>query len=415
MADNLSRKLKDPTVRNAKPGERPYKLTDGGGLYLHVQPSGTRLWRYKFRLHGKESLYAIGAYPEVSLAQARKAHLEARELVAAGINPVTHRKAKRAEEAREALLADKGTFVTVLGEWKIARQKELAAGTVRQQNREITKYVEPELAGKQISAITRLEISTLIKKVAARAPEVARNIRTYLNSIFEHAIDCGLVGANPVPPARIIGKRTARQHHQMLPANTLPAFLAALHNSQITLGTRGAMTLVILTACRKSEVVGARWAEFDLDSATWVIPANRMKARREHVVPLSTHAVALLRELHHYRTQSALVFPHRSRPGTPMADRTLNAVVERLGYGDLATPHGFRALFSTHWNGKEGVNPDVIEWCLAHVHGNKVRAAYNRNTYLNERRALLQEWADYIDEQRAKGLQVLSQQQKEAA
>lgn len=414
MTDSLPRALSATAVHNAKPKDKPYKLGDGGGLFLLVKPTGARLWRYKFRMHGKESLYAIGGYPEVSLAQARAAHNKARAQVAAGINPVANRKTERADKARQILLADKGLFASVLAEWRAAREKALAAATVRQQNREIAKYIEPELAGRQISAITRLELTELIKKVAKKAPEVARNIRTYLASIFEHAIDWGLIDANPVPPPRIIGKRGAQHHHQMLPADSLPGFLVALDKSQITLGTRVAMQLVLLTACRKNEVVAAKWSEFDLNTAEWVIPGSRMKARCEHVVPLSTQAVALLKELHQFRTSSEFLFPHRSRRGETMADRTLNAVFERLGYGELGTPHGFRALFSTYWNAREA-NPDVIEKCLAHAHKDKVRSAYNRNQYLAERRALLQDWANFIDEQRTKGQQTQTEKLNEAA
>lgn len=414
MADNLSRALKDTSVRNAKPKDKPYKLTDGGGLFLLVQVSGARLWRYKFRINGKESVFAIGAYPDVSLAQARKTHLEARAQVAAGVNPVTSRRAERAESARRSLLADKGAFDTVLSEWKAAHHKKLAEATVKQQNREIAKYIEPVFSGQQIGAVTRLEVSALIKRIAKSAPEVARNLRSYLYAIFEYAIDSGLLDANPVPPARVIEKRNKQRHHQMLRADELPAFLVALDNREIRLGTRVAMLLVILTACRKNEVVGAKWQEFDFEAGEWLIPEGRMKTRREHIVPLSPQVLALLNELHHYRTQTEFLFPHRSKPRTHMADRTLNAVIERLGYSEKATPHGFRALFSTHWNSK-GKNPDVIERCLAHTHGDKVRAAYNRHEYLNERRALLQEWSDYIDANRATGEQDQAPSMKKAA
>lgn len=414
MTDSLSRALSAAAVQNAKPKERPYKLADGGGLFLQVQPSGAKLWRYKFRLHGKEGLLAIGVYPEVTLKQAREAHNEARAQVAAGINPVADRKAKRADEARQALQADKGLLGSVLAEWKTVREKELSPASIRQQARELAKYVEPKFANERIDRITRLELTELVKSISKTAPEVARNIRTYLASIFEHAIDCGLIDANPVPPPRIIGKRGAQQHHPMLPADSLPGFLVALDKSQITLGTRAAMQLVLLTACRKNEVVAARWSEFDLDTAEWVIPGSRMKTRREHVVPLSTQAVALLKELHQFRTSSEFLFPHRSRRGEPMADRTLNAVFERLGYGELGTPHGFRALFSTYWNAREA-NPDVIEKCLAHSHKDKVRSAYNRNQYLAERRTLLQEWANFIDEQCSKGQQTFAEPLKDAA
>lgn len=405
MADNLSRALTDAKVKTAKPKDKPYKLSDGGGLFLLLQKNGTKLWRYKFRIHGKEGLLAIGAYPDIGLAAAREIHNAARVAVAKGENPVTIRKAERAEEQRLALLAIKGTFAAALREWKdIPRKPPLAASTVKQRDREIGKYLEPKFSSRRIQTISRLEMAALVKQVASSAPEVARNLRSYMFGIFEHAIDSGLIDANPVPPARIIGNRKEQKHHEVLPIEKLPSFLRALDNSTIRLGTRGAMLLTILTACRKNEATGARWIEFDLDAANWDIPKERMKGRIEHSVPLSRQAVELLRELHHFRTNDEFVFSHRNRPGCAMAERTLNAVVERLGFGECATPHGFRAMFSTHWNAAKE-NVDVIERCLAHVPSDKVRAAYNRYEYFDERRATLQKWADYIDEQRAKGLQ----------
>lgn len=405
MADNLSRALTDAKIKTAKAKDKPYKLSDGGGLFLLIQKNGAKLWRYKFRIHGKEGLLAIGAYPDIGLAAAREIHNAARVAVAKGENPVTVRKAERAEEQRVALLAVKGTFAAALREWKdIQRKPPLAASTVKQRDREIKKYLEPKFASRQIQTITRLEIAALIKQVTNTAPEVARNLRSYLFGVFEHAIDSGLIDANPVPPARIIGSRKEQKHHDALPIEKLPSFLNALDTGAIRLGTRGAMLLTILTACRKSEVTGARWIEFDLGAAKWDIPKERMKGRVDHSVPLSRQAVELLRELHHFRTTNEFVFPHRNRPGCAMAERTLNAVVERLGFGECATPHGFRAMFSTHWNAAKE-NVDVIERCLAHVPANRVRAAYNRYEYFDERRAILQQWADYIDEQRAKGEQ----------
>lgn len=414
MTDSLSRVLSAATVQNAKAREKPYKLADGGGLYLQILPTGAKLWRYKFRLHRKEGVFAIGTYPEVSLRQAREEHNKARAQIAIGINPVAGRKTKRANEARQALQADKGLFSSVLTEWKLLRQKMVSPGTVRQQTRELAKYVEPKFASARIGEITRLELTEMLKDVSAKAPEVARNVRTYLESIFEFAIDSGLVVANPVPPPRVLGKRGIQRNHDMLPQDALPGFLVALDDSQITLGTRGAMALLILTACRKAEVAQARWSEFDLDTAEWVIPACRMKSRREHIVPLSKQAVVILKELYHYKIAGEFLFPHRSRPDAPMADRTLNALIERLGYGELATPHGFRALFSTFWNAR-GANADVVEKCLAHVPRDKVRAAYNRNQYIAERRSLLQDWADFIDEERAKGQKARVEKQKKAA
>lgn len=393
MADSITRQLNDAAVRNAKPAAKPYKLTDGGGLFLLVQPNGARLWRFKFRLGGKEGLHSIGAYPDVNLAAARNEHRQARELVAAGLNPVHSRKAAREREAQEQLRAQAGAFVRVVESWQATTEAGLAPLTIKQRRREVAKYLVPVFKAKTIDEITRADAAGLLKRTEARAPEVARNLRNYLSGIFEHAIDVGLISANPVPPARVLRRRDQVSHAAMS-VQRLPAFLAMLETSKANPETLAAMRLVMLTVCRKSEVCGARWAEFDMDAATWKIPAERMKARREHWVPLSVQAVELLREL---RKVSAgeFLFPHRDKAGTSMADRSLNALLERSGFKG-ETVHGFRSVFSTHYN-QEGVSPDVIERCLAHAPADKVRAAYNRHQYKDERSELLQRWANFID------------------
>lgn len=391
--DNISRALTDVEVRKAKPAEKPYKMTDGGGLYLLVQPSGAKLWRMKFRLHGKEGLYAIGAYPDVSLAAARNEHRAAREMVAAGTNPVHARKADREQAAQAQLRAKVGEFSAVVDSWKEANNPRLAPLSIKQRDREVKNYLLSEFKGRAIERITRLDIAPMLKTVEKRVPEVARNLRNYLSAIFEHAIDLGLISANPVPPPRTI-KRRASVSHAAMDMGRIPGFLAAVNASNANPETKTAMQLVLLTACRKNEVTGARWDEFDLDAAEWIIPPERMKARREHFVPLPQQAVALLRELREL-SDGEFLFPHRNKPNHPMAANSLNAIMGRIGYGDAATPHGFRSVFSTHFNGL-GENPDVIESCLAHARKG-VRGVYNRYEYRDERRALLQKWADHLD------------------
>lgn len=400
IMDNISRALTDAKVRNAKAKETPYKLTDGAGLHLLVKENGTRLWRFKFRLHGKEGLLSIGAYPDVSLSAAREEHRSARALVAAGINPVHARKEERERGARERRLADKGEFMAVLQDWREVSDKGLAEATLRQRSREIAKYIEPEFKGRNIAGITRGDLADLLNKIEKRAPEVARNLRSYLNGIFEHAIGLEMLSANPMPPAKAKrgpqSRKRNQRHHAAMDMVRLPAFLKALDGSNANPETKAAMRLLLLTACRKAEVTGARWEEFDLDKAEWVIPASRMKAREEHFVPLSAQAVALLRELRKL-SKGVFLFPHRDKPRHPMAANTLNAAMVRIGYGETATPHGFRSTFSTFFNAQPGVNPDVVERVLAHTPKDGVRAAYNRHEYKVERGVMLQEWADHID------------------
>lgn len=387
-------------IKSAQPAERAYKLADAGGLFLLIQSNGSKLWRYKFRLNGVEGLQALGAFPEVSLADARHDHADARKLVAKGIHPVQARRLDREQQVRTELQRAKGSFAAVAADWNAATAASLRPATVGQRNREVEKDLLPRFRERPITSLTRLELTATLKEVEARAPEVARNLRNYLWGIFEYAIDSGLIEDNPVPPVRVLRKRN-QANHPALSTVLLGEFLRKLDGiSTINEQTRIAMLLVVLTACRKAEVIGARWSEFDLGAAEWEVPTERMKAGRAHWVPLSKQAIRLLKLLRSIvPAASEFLFPNRVDPARPMADRSLNALMERLGFSGDGTPHGMRAAFSTHFNG-QGANVDVIEHCLAHVPINRVRAAYNRHAYQAERRALLQDWADCVDKLR---------------
>lgn len=389
-------------ITSAKPAAKAYKLADNGGLYLLVQPKGAKLWRYKFRLGGVEGLDALGSFPEVTLAQARQAHGESRRLVSQGINPVLARKERKQAIIQANLAQEKGSFAAVAADWSDATAHGLRPATLKQREREVRNDLLPKLKARQIKDINRVEVTTLLKAVEKRAPEVARNLRNYLWGIFEYAIDSGLISANPVPTIRVLKKRDQTNHPALSP-DQISEFLKklddrALMNEQ----TRIAMLLVMLTACRKSEIIGGRWEEIDLDAGVWVIPGQRMKNKESHWVPLSQQAISLLRELRRMIfADQEFLFPNRRDPRRPMANRSLNAVMERLGFSGEGTPHGMRAAFSTHFNGI-GANADVIELCLAHVPMGQTRAAYNRHPYKVERREMLQEWAGWLDSQRKK-------------
>lgn len=403
VTENFKRALSAKQVEKASARDHPYKLADGGGLHLLVQPNGAKLWRYKFRLNGKEGQHAIGIYPSTSLAKAREAHNQARYLVAQGTNPNQARRSAKLQAQQENQRQTMGTFSAVAESWRGLTDPDLRPKSVLQRARELNNDLFPSLRDRQVDGITRLELAALLEKVKTRAPETARNLRSHLYAIFEHAISKGLVSANPTPPRALLGKRKQVSHAAM-PTDRLGGFLRALDDSKIEPGTRVAMLLVLLCACRKEEVIGAKWEEFKLSESLWVIPAQRMKAGREHLVPLSKQAVALISGLRSLVPGGRLhLFPNRRNPKVPMANRSLNAVLQRFGFSGSATVHGFRSVFSTRYN-EQGVNPDVIERCLAHVHGNAVRAAYNRADYLEQRRNLLQEWADWLDEQRGYGV-----------
>lgn len=384
-------------VKSAKPQERAYKLADSGGLYLLVQTNGSKLWRYKFRIHGVEGKLALGAFPEIGLAEARRLHAEARQSVAQGISPVQARRDEKFVQAQEQMKRIKGAFAAVLADWNAATAADLRPSTVKQRIREINNDLLPKLKDRPISGVTRLELTTLLKGVEQRAPEVARNLRNHLWGVFEYAIDSGLIENNPVPPVRVMKKRN-QNNHPALSEKQIGDFLRALDAStRINEETCIAMLLVLLTACRKAEVIEGRWDEVDLEGAQWEIPADRMKAKRAHWIPLPPQAVALLTRLRALvPANREHLFPNRVDPRRPMANRSLNALMERLGFSGEGTPHGMRAAFSTYFN-RVGGNIDVIEHCLAHVPGNAVRAAYNRHAYQDERRVMLKEWANYLD------------------
>ena len=367
-----------------------------------MQPSGAKLWRYKFRLGGVEGLDALGRFPEVTLAQARQAHGESRRLVAQGINPVLARKDRKQALIQANLAREKGSFAAVAADWAAATAHGLRPATLKQREREMRNDLLPKLKARQIKDINRVEITTLLKAVEKRAPEVARNLRNYLWSIFEYAIDSGLISANPVPSIRILKKRDQKNHPALSP-DQIGEFLRKLdERALLEEQTRIAMLLVTLTTCRKAEIIGGKWEEINLEAGEWEIPGERMKKGRTHWVPLSKQAIGLLRQLRKLTpANQVLLFPNRRDPRRPMANRSLNAVMERLGYSGEGTPHGMRSAFSTHFNGLNA-NADVIELCLAHAPMGKTRAAYNRHLYKEERRKMLQDWADRLDYLRKK-------------
>ena len=396
-------------INSAKPAAKAYKLTDSGGLYLLVQPKGAKLWRYKFRIGGVEGLDALGSYPEVALAQARQLHAESRRLVAQGINPVLARKDRKQAIIQANLVREKGSFATVAADWSEATAKGLRPKTIKQRERELKNDLLPKLKNRPIQEINRVEITTLLKAVEKRAPEVARNLRNYLWGIFEYAIDSGLINANPVPSVRLMKKRQ-QINHANLPPDRIGDLLRKLDGrTRLNESTRTAMLLMMLTASRKSEVIGGEWREIDLEAGSWEIPAERMKSNRDHWIPLSDQAIGLLRDLREQTpADQELLFPNRRDPRRPMAGRTLNALMERLGYSGEGTPHGMRAAFSTHFNEEHAggdetskVGKEAVEYCLSHIPMGMTRAAYNRYTYKKERRVILQDWANHIDLLRA--------------
>lgn len=387
-------------VRNAKAAGKARKLFDGGGLFLHVTPEGGKRWRLKYRFNGKEKLLAIGTFPEVELGKARAARDAARKLLAQGIDPGDERKAARAAERATR----DHTFAAMAEQWFAKKAGEWSPATRDKARLYLNRDLLPAMGARPIASITRPELVDVLRRIEGRdALDVAKKCRGWLNGIFQFALVAGAVESNRATDLHVIAAAAPpRRAHPHLPIAELPGFLDALANYRGERQTAIAIRLHLLTGARPGELRAAPWSEFDLDNATWSIPAERMKMRRPHVVPLPVQAVALLRELYALNHRSALAFPSRDHRDRPMSENTVNTAISRIGYGRRQTGHGFRHLVSTALN-ERSYNRDWIERQLSHGDEDGIRATYNGAQYLSQRREMMQAWADEIDSLQAGG------------
>ena len=387
-------KLTDPKVRLAKPTEKPYKLFDGGGLFLLVQPGGSKLWRLKYRFGGKEKLFAIGSYDKgVSLKKAREARDRARDQLIEGIDPGASKKKEKHAEREQA----ENTFRTIGLNWA---ETYGARWTETHRNRVVAsleKDAFSALGDLPIKVITPPMVLSVIRAVESRgALDVASRILQRTSAIFRYAIQTGRAIYNPAADMKGVLKTRKVEHRSTISRDELPDFLKKLDAYCGDLITKLALRLIVLTFVRTGELRGARWEEFDVAKREWRISPERMKMRSAHIVPLSPQALAVVEELRPLTGQFDLLFPSQRDQQRPISENTLLYALYRLGYHKRATVHGFRALASTILN-ETGFRPDVIERQLAHVERNKVRAAYHRSEYLEERRKMMDWWGTCIE------------------
>jgi len=389
--------LTDAKIRNTKPGEKPIRLNDGGWLYLEIRPSGTKLWRFRYRIAGKENIFAIGGYPQVGLADARSARDDARELVQQGIHPAHHRKAQDLVTVRE----NANTFEAVTREWITQKKPGWAASYLRQVERFMESDVFPHIGALPMRSVTAAHLLEIIKRVEGRGAEtVALLVRQWCSAVFRYAVATLRADGDPAAALRGAITRPKVEHRKPLSRAQITAFLKALEGFSGFRTTTIALRLALMTFVRTVELRAADWLEIDFDRAEWRIPAERMKMREPHLVPLSTQALSLLRELHKLTGNQRWLFPNYRRPETCMTATTLNRALERMGLNGKESigfsAHGFRATASTILN-EAGYRADVIERQLAHKERNTVRASYNQAQYLAERRDMMQQWADLVD------------------
>lgn len=387
--------LTDTSIRKAQTPTKPTKLADERGMYLLLTPSGGRLWRLKYRYAGKEKLLALGAYPDVPLAKAREARDEARKALAQGMDP----SAVRQQEKRAKAEAHANDFETVAREWLENVKPGWAAVYHGDTVKRFEAFIFPTIGRRPIASLTALDLLPLLRKIEERGTRVtAHKVHRACGQAFRYAIATGRCDRNPAADLRGALQALPRPKHMAaLPAAELPSFLRKIEEYDGELQTKLALRLLALTFVRTNELRGATWAELDLDKAEWIIPSERMKTKAPHHVPLSRQAVEAFRSLQEMNGKWPWVFPGRA-PSQPMSKNTVLFALYRMGYHSRMTGHGFRALASTTLN-EMGYRPDVIERQLAHTEKNAVRAAYHRSQYLEERKTMMQAWADYLDSQ----------------
>lgn len=386
-------KLNARQVDAAKPREKAYKLADGAGLYLEVVPSGSRYWRMKYRFNGKEKRMAFGVYPAVSLAQARALRDEAKKKLADGIDPSFAKKEEKL--VRDVQLNN--TFQAVALEWhgtKVSRWSEgYASDIIEAFNKDIFPYI-----GQQpVNEIKPLVLLNVLRRMESRgATEKAKKVRQRCSEVFRYAIVTGRAEYNPAADLTSAMSGHESKHYPFLTVEELPDFFKALAGYTGSPLVVLAARLLILTGVRTGELRGAFWSEFDLEKAVWEIPAERMKMKRPHLVPLSTQALEIVQQLKVISGQYPLVFPGRNDPRKTMSEASINQVFKRIGYTGKVTGHGFRHTMSTILH-EEGFNTAWIETQLAHVDKNTIRGTYNHALYLEGRREMMQWYGDYLD------------------
>jgi len=396
MPENL---LTDLKVRSAKSTDRDWKLSDGGGLFLLVKPSGGKLWRWKYRLQGKENLFAIGGFPQVSLAEARATREKARALVKQGIHPAHERqqvKQRNLEALEERKRARENLFAKVAQAYLAEIKPVFALSSYRTKESRIRKYLSPKFDGMPMSDIGVKQIHPLLEECKAHGAWAAIHVKGDLSAIFEFAVVRGLIEANPIPSLRGLLRVPASESKAAMTREQIQKFYLALRGYRGYPETALCLWLIALTACRLGEAANAEWEEFDFEDAVWRRPAAKMKARRDHISPLSTQAIAVLKDLQRITGEGRYLFPHRSGKGFATPNR-LTYAMRDMNLGRGTTPHCWRTTFST-WANENGFRPDAIERQLAHVEGNKVRATYNKALLLDARKLMLQAWGNYLED-----------------
>ena len=388
------------TVKQAKPKDKAYKLADGRGLFLFVTSSGARYWRYKYRYAGKEKQLALGVYPEVSLADARDRHQEARDKLKHGIDPGEVRKVEKLTRH----LAAAESFEAIAREWFAVKQHDRSKGHRDRTLRALEKDLFPVLGSRPISAITAPELLAVLRRIEARgAVETAHRAKQTAGQIFRYAVATGRAERDPSGDLKGALKPATKEHYSAI---TTPAeagkLMLAIDEFEGTVVVKAALFLSAMLFQRPGEIRHMEWSEINWDEERWEIPAEKMKSKQAHIVPLAPQATAILRELHSLTGRRRFVFPSARGASRCMSENTIRVALRTLGYtNEQMTAHGFRAMARTLLDEVFGYRVDWIEHQLAHAVRDPNGRAYNRTAHLEGRKTMMQGWADYLDNLKA--------------
>lgn len=391
--------LTDTIIRTAKPREKPYKIADEKGMFLYVTPAGGKLWRLKYRFDGKEKLLSLGAYPEVSLKEARASREEARKLHAGKIDPSENRKVQKS--ARVARAAN--SFEVIAREWFSKYRAGWSVSHSERTLRRLENDVFPWIGGRPIAEITAQEVLDVLRRIEGRGTlDTAHRAHQNCSQVFRYAVATGRAGRDPTPDLRGALPAAKGGHFAAITEPTeVGALLRAIDGFKGTFIVQCALRLAPMLFVRPGELRQARWREFDLEKAEWKYQVTKTKT--DHLVPLASQAVKILRELHALTGHTEFVFPGARSNGRAMSDAAVNAALRRMGYDtqNEMTGHGFRAMARTVLHQEIGISPEIIEHQLAHRVPDTLGTAYNRTKFIKERRMMMQQWADYLDELKA--------------
>lgn len=390
--------LVDTEIKKAKAADKPYTLTDGGGLFLIISPTGSKSWRFNYYrpISNKRTKIALGMYPTVTLAKARALREEYKQLLANNIDPQTHLK----QIELQALQFQQNTFLAIAEKWKEKKATEVKEKTLKPRWRMLEKYVFPELGKLPISQISPLQLSNVVRPVFERGTaNTGLVIIQMVNEIMIFAVNLGIIEFNKCSNvSSTFNVKKLTKHQPTIRPEKLPEFMSALRDSAIDLVVKLLIEFSLLTMVRPNEAANAEWSEIDFEEALWHIPAERMKMKKAFTVPLSSQAIKLLNKLKPITGRSRFVFQSPRSPQKAMSSITANAAIRRIGYKGELTAHGLRSIASTYLNEKFiDINIEIIEACLSHQSKNKVRNAYNRSTYLEQRKPLMNDWGNFVE------------------